>query len=513
MDFLLKNQLTQMNADTGSIAFVKARRRYMLMIGLWLLSVALVQPALAQPAANKAGGLRIATFQTDATPPVGYDMGYSVVKSIGEPLLAKGVVITGAGKPIVMVAVDWVTIDGKARDEWHALLAQAAGTTPDRVTVHHLHQHDAPRGDLAVFDERARLGLPESTPAGVPDKRTWVRSVMEKSAAALTRSLSQAQPVTHVGLGRAMAERIGANRRIMGANGRVAMHRQSTYTNEYPAATAAEIKGEADADGHVLSIFHPKEAQEAPEGLIDPYVRVISFWNGNRPLAALNYYASHPQVNFGKGIPTPEFVGLARERRQKETGAFQVYFTGAGGNITVGKYNDGSERSRQELAGRMEDAMRRAWTATARTPLTPADVEWRTTDISLPAKYGAFKDEARAVAADTKRPNNERIAAIGKYVRAQALEDGTTLAVLRVKDAYSVHIPGESFVQYQLGAQAIRPNDFVAMAAYAEGMGYIGNRDAYGEGGYEITPTRSQTTLAAEKVIMDGIRKLLEQTP
>ena len=502
MDFLLKNQRTPRKADTGSIAIVPTGHRYMLMIGLLLLCAALVQPALA------AEGLRIATFQTNATPPIGYDMGYSVVKQIREPLLAKGVVITGAGKPIVMLAVDWVTIDGKARDEWHALLAQAAGTTPDRVTVHHLHQHDAPRGDLAVFDERARLGLPEATPAGVPDKRTWVRSVMENSAAELKKSLRRAQPVTHVGLGKADAERLGANRRIMGANGRVAMHRQSTYTNEYPAEVAARIKVDADADGHVLSIYHPEEAKAAPEGLIDPAVRVISFWNGNRALAALNYYASHPQVSFGKGIPTTDFPGLARERRQKETGVFQVYFTGAGGNITLGKYNDGSDRARQEFAERMADAMRRAWTATTRSPLTPADVEWRTTDISLPAKYGAFKDEARAVAADTKRPNNERIAAIGKYVRAQALEEGTTLVVLRLKDAYSVHIPGESFIQYQLGAQAIRPKDFVAMAAYAEGLGYIGNEKAYGEGGYEITV--SQTTLAAEKVIMDGVRKLLE---
>ncbi len=490
MNFLLKNQRARLN---------------MLMTGLLLLCAALAQPALA------ADGLRIATFQTEATPPIGYDMGYSVVKKIGEPLLAKGVVITGAGKPIVMVAVDWLGIDGRARDEWHALLAKAAGTTPDRVTVHHLHQHDAPSAAFFAYDERARLGVPEAIPAGVPDKRLWARSVMENSAAALTRALRQAQPVTHVGLGKADAERIGANRRIMGANGRVAMHRQSTYTNEYPADVAAQIKVDADADGHRLSIFYPEEAKAAPEGLTDPAVRVISFWNGNRPLAALNYYASHPQVAFGKGIPTPEFVGLARERRQKETGVFQVYFTGAGGNITVGKYNDGTERARQEFAGRMQDAMQRAWTATTRSPLTPADVEWRTTDISLPAKYGAFKDEARAVAADTKRPNNERVAAISKYVRAQALEEGTTLVVLRLKDAYSVHIPGESFVQYQLGAQAIRPNDFVAMAAYAEGLGYIGHEKAYGEGGYEITV--SQTTLGAEKVIMDGVRKLLEQTP
>jgi hypothetical protein len=498
MDFLFKNHLAQRNA--GSIAIATAARKIMLMIGLLLLCAA--QPALA------ADGLKIATFQTDATPPIGYDMGYSVVKKIGEPLLVKGVVITGAGKPFVMVAVDWVTIDGKTRDEWHALLAQAAGTTPDRVTVHHLHQHDAPRGDLAVFDERARHGVPEPVAAGVPDKRSWVRSVMERSAAALAKALPQARPVTHVGLGKANAERIGANRRIMGANGRVAMHRQSTYTNEYPADVAARIKVDADADGHRLSIFYPEEAKAAPEGLIDPAVRVISFWNGNRPLVALTYYASHPQVSFGKGIPTPEFVGLARERRQKETGVFQVYFTGAGGNITIGKYNDGSDRAREEFAGRMLDAMRRAWTATQRSPLTPADVEWRTTDISLPAKYGAFKDEARAVAADKTRPASERIAAIGKYVRAQELEDGTTLVVLRLGQAYSVHIPGEAFIQYQLGAQAVRPNDFVAVAAYAEGLGYIGNERAYGEGGYEITV--SQTTLAAEKVIMDGVRKLLQ---
>ncbi len=480
-----------------------SRNQFALMTGLGLLCAALVQPALA------AEGLRIATFETDATPPIGYEMGYSVVKSIGTPLQAKGVVITGAGKPIVMLAVDWGGVDGRARDEWHALLAKAAGTTPDRVTVHHLHQHDAPGAGFHIYDERARHGLPERIPAGLPDKRQWARGVMENSAAALTRALRNAKPVTHLGLGKANAERIASNRRIMGANGRVAMHRQSTYTSVYPAEVAAMLKVDADADGHKLSILHPQEAQDAPEGLIDPAVRVISFWNGNRALASLTYYATHPQVSFGKGIVTPDFVGLARERHQKETGVFQVHFNGAGGNITLGKYNDGSDRAREEFTVRFVDAMRRAWKATTRSALTPADVEWRATDISLPAKYGAFKDEARAVAADTKRPNNERSAAIVKYARAQALEDGTTLSVLRVKDAYSVHIPGEAFIEYQLGAQAIRPGSFVATAAYAEGFGYIGTEKSYGEGGYEITI--SPTTLAAEKVIMDGVRKLLTE--
>ena len=216
-----------------------------------------------------------------------------------------------------------------------------------------------------------------------------------------------------------------------------------------------------------------------------------------------------PQVSFGKGIVTPDFPGLARERRQQETGVFQIYFNGAGGNITLGKYNDGTDRAREEFAGRRLDAMRRAWTATARAPLTPADVEWRTTDISLPAKYGALKDELLATATNKALPAATRGRALSRYVSAQALEEGTTLSVLRVGQGYSVHIPGESFIEYQLGAQAIRPGSFVATAAYAEGFGYIGTEKSYGEGGYEITI--SPTTLAAEKVIMDGVRKLLTE--
>jgi len=45
-------------------------------------------------------------------------------------------------------------------------------------------------------------------------------------------------------------------------------------------------------------------------------------------------------------------------------------------------------------------------------------------------------------------------------------------------------------VEYQLFAQSVRPNDFVAVAAYGElGTGYICTDKAIAEGGYE--PTQS----------------------
>ena len=55
-----------------------------------------------------------------------------------------------------------------------------------------------------------------------------------------------------------------------------------------------------------------------------------------------------------------------------------------------------------------------------------------------------------------------------------------------------LHLPGELFVEYQLAAQKLRPDLFVAMAAYGDyGPGYIGTEVAYPQGGYETGPQAS----------------------
>ncbi|MEQ9409822.1 MAG: hypothetical protein RIK87_18950 [Fuerstiella sp.] len=60
------------------------------------------------------------------------------------------------------------------------------------------------------------------------------------------------------------------------------------------------------------------------------------------------------------------------------------------------------------------------------------------------------------------------------------------LGCLTPGTARILHMPGELFVEYQLVAQKMRPNDFVAMAAYGDyGPGYLGTRIAYGQGGCE----------------------------
>jgi hypothetical protein len=72
-------------------------------------------------------------------------------------------------------------------------------------------------------------------------------------------------------------------------------------------------------------------------------------------------------------------------------------------------------------------------------------------------------------------------------------------------------MPGELFVEYQLAAQAMRPDLFVAMAAYGEyAPAYIGTAIAYAQGGYETEPRSSNVAPEVEGVLLNGMRHLLD---
>ena len=86
--------------------------------------------------------LKIATFETDVTPPIGTPLCDALVvpaKEIVDPLSARGVVIFTNEKPIVLVAVDWVGIGNSGHHAFREAIAKAAGTTKERVCVHCLH--------------------------------------------------------------------------------------------------------------------------------------------------------------------------------------------------------------------------------------------------------------------------------------------------------------------------------------------------------------------------------------
>ncbi|MCE5347658.1 MAG: hypothetical protein LLG13_15420 [Bacteroidales bacterium] len=430
---------------------------------------------------DRIAGLRLATFDVDATPPVGSYMTYNPVINIWDlGLRARGIVLLGAGKPIVLCSIDWIGLANESQDEFKRVLANAAGTVPERVAVHTIHQHDAP-----ICDFSAETYLKNSGIAPLSYESTFTRLVMHRIEEAIRTSLEKATPVTHVGMGEAPVYMVASNRRIQGPDGRV---RATRYTTCQDSALRAE-----------------------PEGLIDPMVSLVSFWNGENPVAVLSYYAVHPQSYYLTGVANPDFPGLARFYRQLSVPqALHVHFNGAGGNLGAGKYNDGSHENRGILAERLADGMKRAWDATKKEVLSAEDVSWNVEPVALPPAN--YIDSLRAV---VKSKANDQIFLsnnISKIIFYDRCRKGKKIDIscLSLGRARILNMPGELFVEYQLKAKAERPDLFVAMAAYGDyGPEYICTDSAYEEGGYEAS-SASGVTKGSEKIIMSAINKLLQ---
>jgi hypothetical protein len=450
-----------------------------------LLSSAVVLCFLAAPRPAGAQPLRIAAFEADVTPPLGTPLCDALVqpaKEIVDPLKARGIVLLTGERPIVLCAMDWVGIGNSGHDEFRAALAQAAGTTRDRVCVHCLHQHDAPGCDFLADDVLAPFGL-----GGKLFDPAFARKAIQRVAAAVAKAAKNPQTVTHIGLGKAKVEQVASNRRVMGPDGKVKYVRYSATKD-------------------------PKTREE-PEGVIDPYVQCLSFWNGDKALVSITYYATHPQSYYGKGGVSCDFPGLARGLRDRGLPAVaHIHFNGAGGNVTAGKYNDGSPGNRMVLASRLARGMKEAFDDLKKVPIRSADVAWRVTSVALPLSKHYNAKDLKARVADEKLPTLERLRAARNFAWARRCEAGAKidLACLQVGPAYVLHMPGELFIEYQLAAQEMRPGSPVMMAAYGEyGPGYIGTAVAYSQGGYETGPV-SRVAPEVEEVLMRAMRELLK---
>jgi hypothetical protein len=247
-----------------------------------------------------------------------------------------------------------------------------------------------------------------------------------------------------------------------------------------------------------------------PEGYIDPFLKTITFARGDKPLVRLHYYATHPQSFYGDPRTSYDFPGMAREQRERAEGVFQVYFTGCAGDVTAGKYNDGSRQAREELAARLLAGMK---ASAAATELVPAEnIDWRAVPLVLPHRSDAAYTVAasRATMENPDFPPAKRIyAGAMRLAFAERREEPIELSAMSIGPVRVLHLPGESMVHFQLFAQSLLPNEFVAVAAYGDcGPGYICTERAFTEGGYE--PTDSLVAPAGQSLLEAAIRDLLK---
>ena len=398
-----------------------------------------------------------------------------------------------------MIACDWCEIRGTSFDKWKQALAEAAGTDPQHVLVTSTHVHDAP-----VMDEDAEKLLRDMEATGAwkdippPEAKAPVQvasvcqpefndACARKVAAAVRASLQHPIPVTHLGVGKAKVDRIASNRRFITSAGAVSYGRYSRSTDQ--------------------------EAQFAGEGDIDPWLRTLSFWNGDHPICALHNYAVHPMSSYGNGKVSADFPGQARAAMQQaHADTLQIYTTGCAGNVTAGKYNRGRPEDRAALAERLHDAMERAFVSTERTPLTQTN--FKLVLMPLGARNTPEHTEAvlRQRLASGTKPFARSEAAMGLawYERVKRGHQVEVPAIEFDPAHILMLLPAEAYVEFQLFAQQCRPDAFVMVMGYGEcGPGYIPIDRAFDEHDVNLNDW-AWTPPGSEAVMKTAIREVLK---
>ncbi len=270
-------------------------------------------------------------------------------------------------------------------------------------------------------------------------------------------------PLTQIATGQADVFRVAGNRRLLQDDGKLMAMRGSSSRSQIHA--------------------------DAPEGLIDRKLKTVAFYSGDRKVASFHYYACHPMSYYADGRASSDFVGLARKQRQRdEPDCLHVYFSGCGGNIGAGKYNDGTHEMRPVLVRRMYDAMVASEAKLVPQPIQ--SIDWTAVPVMLTpdpkwdeaAILRQIADKSQLVV------NRNRPAYTVAYLRRFRAGQPIVISALHVNDATMLHLPGESFIEYQLRAQEAAKGRFVACAAYGDGgPWYIPTEEQFPLGGYEVS--------------------------
>lgn len=475
------------------------RRRFALLI--WLSSILFGWIATGHSTAADVA-LRLSTFRVDVTPPMGDGPCVGCmpkVASIEHPLELRGIVLRADKRTFVIAAIDYCGICNTSDETIRGAMAQAAGTTIDQVALQSLHQHSAP-----ILDADAVRFLHGEKSEQLAQHLRFTDDIASRTATAIAESLSLLQPVTRIVGSKAKVDRVASNRRVPQADGSIA------------------VRG---------SVTREAAVRDAPEGLIDPWLRTLTFFDGERKLVQLHYYATHPQTYYGDARISWDSVGMARERMQNATGTFQIYFTGCGGNVTVGKYNDGNHASREQLVTRLLDAMRRSDAVSGQgteglsaervvevdgARLKHTDIAWDSAPIKFAVREeGTFNPELLKMQLAPDQPFQVRLTAAMFSGFGQRLREGYVAQAtrLRIGDIDIAHLPGEPFVEFQLFAQQVAAkNSFTCVAGYGEcGVWYYGPDHIFTDrGGYEQTWS---LTGPCQRTVEEALTTLLVREP
>ncbi len=223
------------------------------------------------------------------------------------------------------------------------------------------------------------------------------------------------------------------------------------------------------------SVCADEEIRKAPAGLIDPFVRTISFHDDNdKPIFIFSNLAVHPTAyGGGKTLKvSPDFPYIAENKLKSEFGddLIMAYWQGCAGNSNSGKFvKEGSEEEVIEIGGRFYSAISSAINSAGNLS---GPLVYKYKKFNLPVgdfvaapenAWKKFKEKSDEI--NEKGVANDEDVFIWrrklKQLDVSILSDGKEMEVefqlLKFADTDVLFVPGEWYVQMYKNLAAVHP--------------------------------------------------------
>jgi len=402
--------------------------------------------------------LHIGIARADITPPIGIPMvgfaGRDRSNAVHDPLTATALVAAEDENRAVLICTDLLFVEDTTIAEYRRAIAAATGIESDHVTISCAHNHYGPDVDRS---------------AGLDIVDAYRENLKHLLVGIVSQAQQSLQPA-RMGIGWGESD-IGINRRERKPDGSIVL-------------------------GH------------NPDGPVDRQVCVVRFEEvDGSPLVALVNFACHPvcQASQMRAL-SADYPGRMRQVVESLTGAPCLFLQGAGANINPILMEHSYEPART-LGTRLGCEAVKVWETIEVEEMSGLRVV--STIVSLPRyRYGSAENAEQLVRNLEKeverRKAQENSAsslwwAQSRLKRAQEVLESwqadaplptidAELQAWKLGDLALTTAPGEIFNEIGSRVKRDSPLAHTCFAAYTNGsIGYVPVREAYSEGGYEVT--------------------------